>query len=144
MPGPAFVPSPPGAVTPISGFPTAPNPGGGAVYAVGEQNGPDAEVLIQQFTVPAAATQVLLSFEMFVNDWSGVGPIVDPTGLNPGVVNQHARVDLMLPGFPPFNTGAGVVNNYYIGVDALAPPNPYSPYVIDITPDVIRRFNTSQ
>jgi hypothetical protein len=80
---------------------------------------------------------------MFVNDQSGLGPIVDPTGLDPTTGgsfrdNQHARVDLMAAGSGPFSTAAGdVIANFYLGVDDVNTiPNPYTSYSFDITPQV--------
>lgn len=128
--------STPGAVTPISGFPTAVNSFGGSFYAVSDQTGPGAHTLMQSFTVLPGST-VALSFQMFVNDWSGMGPLVNPAGLdltaNP---NQHARVDILAGGAGAFDTGAGVLGNLYLGIDTGANPNAYTNYSFDITPFV--------
>jgi len=129
-----FYLSSPGAPTPDTLAPTAPNPSGGSCYAVSDQLGSGTHALSQSFTVPAEATSVDLFFRMFVNDPSGVGPIVDPAGLDhTGSPNQHARVDLLAAGSPPFDTGAGVLSNHYLGVDPGAPPNPYLTYGFDVT-----------
>jgi len=124
----------PGSTTPLSGASTAANPGGGSFYAVSDQAGPGTEAISQTFTVPPGTVQLLLSFEMFVDDPSGAGPIVDPAGLDhSGPPNQHARVDLLAPGSPPFDTGPRVLANYYLGVDAGSLPNPYASYLFDPT-----------
>ncbi len=135
----SFILSTPGVAMPTSGNPTSPNPVGGAFYAVTDQSAPAANALLQPFKVPAGATRVVLSFQMFVDNWSAGGGIVDPIGLDyTGPPNQHARVDILLPAAGPLDTGAGVVANYYLGVDPLfPPPNPYTPYSIDITANVI-------
>jgi hypothetical protein len=118
--------------TPLSGFPTV-GPAGGLFYAVSDQTGPGTHALSQSFTV-AAGSKVILAFDMFVNDWSDVGPIVDPCGLNHTCVpNQHARVDILAAGAGAFDTGAGVLANFYLGVDAGTDPNPYTHYSFDIS-----------
>ncbi len=119
--------------TPLSGSPTV-GPAGGSFYAVSDQNGPGAHVLLQSFTINPASTAIL-SFSMFVNDQSGVGPIVNPAGLdytaNP---NQHARVDILRAGADPFSTNpADVLANFYLNVDPFNNPNPYTNYSFDLT-----------
>jgi hypothetical protein len=105
--------------------------------------------LIQDFTVPALGPLdvVTLSFQMFVNDQSGLGPIVDPTGLDHTTGgtfndNQHARVDLLKGGAGDFSTApTDVLGNFYLGVDlprAFDPndnliPFPYTSYSFNIT-----------
>jgi len=127
----------PGAVTPISGFPTSASGGSahGSSYAVTDQTGPGTHSLIQSFTVAPGATSVILTFDMFVNDTSGVGPIVDSAGLDhTGDANQHARVDILTAAADAFDTGAGVLDNLFIGVDPFdSNPNPFTSYSFDIT-----------
>lgn len=123
----------PGSTAPVSGFATAPNPTGGAFYALTDQGGPGAYVLLQNFTVPTGATSVILSFQMFAND-QDTGPIVNPAGLDfTAGPNQHARVDVLSSAAGDFDTGAGVLGNFYLGVDPGADPNPYTSYSFDIT-----------
>ncbi|MEG3438229.1 PEP-CTERM sorting domain-containing protein [Pannus brasiliensis CCIBt3594] len=124
-----------GNTTPLSGFLTV-GPAGGSFYAVSDQTGPGAYSLTQTFTVPGAASSVVLSFRQFVNDWSGVGPIVNPAGLDFNAFpNQHARVDILRAGSNPFSTApADVLGNFYLGNDPRASnPNPYTAYNFDIT-----------
>lgn len=129
-----FVIAAPGAPTPTASFATAPNPAGGAAYALTDPIGPGTRALQQSFIFPGSANALDLSFQMFVNDQSGLGPIVDPTGLDHnGPANQHARVDVLAAGSPPFDTGAGVVGNLYLGVDPGPTPNPYLSYSFDLT-----------
>jgi hypothetical protein len=141
--GTPFAISSPGTPTPVGAFPTAPNPAGGAFYAVSDSNFPGAHVLIQNFTVPAGTPNVFVSFQLFVNDQSGLGPIVDPSGLDPTTGgafrdNQHARVDILRSGAGDFSTAAGdVVRNLYLGVDPVGNiPNPYTSYFFDLTPQL--------
>jgi hypothetical protein len=108
-------------------------PAGGLFYAVSDQTGPDAHVLFQTFTVVSPAASVILTFDMFVNDYDQ-GPIVNPAGLDVfASPNQHARVDILSAGTDPFDTGAGVLANFYLGVDPGSNPNPYTSYLFDIT-----------
>jgi hypothetical protein len=126
----------PGSTTPLSTQTTAANGAGGTSYAVSDQTGPGTHALTQTFTVPGPGT-VILTFQMFVNDQSGSGGIVDPVGLDhTGPPNQHARVDILTGAATPFDTGAGVLQNLYLGVDAGTPPNSYVSYSFDITTTV--------
>ena len=106
----------------------------GSFYAVSDSTGQGAQALLQTFMVPTGISAVTLSFDMFVNDWSGEGPIVNPVGLDYTVdPNQHARVDILSAGTPPLETGAGILQNLYLGVDLGFPPHTYTHYVFDIT-----------
>ena len=118
----------------LSGYATA-GPAAGTFYALSDQTGPGTHALTQSFGVPIGATSVILSFDMFVNDESGLGGVVDPAGLDHTISpNQHARVDLLSPTASPFATGAAdVLDNFYLGVGAGTSPNPYTKYVFDIT-----------
>jgi hypothetical protein len=127
-----------GTPTPMTGFPTSAlgvvgaTPAGG--YAVTDQGGPGAHALEQSFFVPGVASSVILTFDMFVNDQSGLGPIVNPAGLDyTASPNQHGRVDILSAGSLPLDTGMDVLANLYTGVDAGAIPNPFTRYTIDIT-----------
>ena len=107
----------------------------GDYYAVSDQNGPGTHVLEQEFTVPLSAATVSLSFDMFVNDFSSLGPLFDALGLDhTGGLNQHARVDLLTATADSFDTTSGVVTTFFMGVDPQAAnPNPYTNYTFDLT-----------
>ena len=118
---------------PLSGHTTV-GPADGLFYAVSDQSGPGAYVLWQTFTVASPAVSVILSFDMFVNDYYDQGPIVNPAGLDYTTgPNQHGRVDILSAGSDPFDTGAGVLANFYLDVDPGSDPNPYTSYLFDIT-----------
>jgi len=120
--------------------PTALNARGGLWYMQSRiwDDNPVTCTLSQSFTVPSAATRVRLSFQMYANDDSGTGPIVNPVGLDHTQgPNHHARVDLMTAAALPFDTGAGVIRNFYLGVDPGPLPNPWRDYEFDITGNVI-------
>lgn len=134
----------PGADTPaVNGFSfaTAPNALGGNSYAVSSSDSPGAHALLQNFTVLKPGEKVTLSFDMFVNDQSQIGPIVDASGLDyttGGTFddNQHARVDLLQVGAGDLSTApADVLANFYLGVDnpGGGVPNPYQSYSFDIS-----------
>src|SRR5262249_29912314 len=107
--GGGFFASTPGTPTPSSHHATAGNPSGGTTYAVSDENGPGVHILRQSFTVPAGATSVALSYQMFVNDFDG-GPIVNPAGLTTTAgPNQHARVDLLTSSAPATSTASADV-----------------------------------
>lgn len=120
--------------TPFSGHATV-GPAGGNFYAVTDQTGGGAHVLEQSFTAPTGTTSLILSFDMFMNDWDS-GPIVNPAGLDyTSGANQHARVDIMTALASAFSISlADVVANLVApGVDAGADPNAYTSYLFDIT-----------
>lgn len=121
--------------TPFSANATV-GPATGDYYAVSDQVGPGTHVLEQQFTVPVGSTSVVVAFDMFINDWSGQGPIVNVAGLDHNATpNQHARVDIMTALAGAFSTAGGdiVANLVAPGVDAGPDPNPYTAYLFDIT-----------
>lgn len=122
--------------TPLSGHATV-GPASGSYYAVTDQEEPAANALTQLFTVPAGAASVILLFDMFVNNWNEEGAIVNPAGLDyTAQPNQHARVDILTAGSGAFETGNGVLHNFYLGADPGDPataPNPYTHYLFDIT-----------
>jgi hypothetical protein len=123
----------PGTTTPLSSFATLAGAGTGAFYAVTDQPGAGVHALIQSFTVTPGST-VMLSFDMFVNDQSGAGPIVNPAGLTYlSGPNQYARVDILTAAAGAFDTGATVLANFYLGVDTPPNPNPFTSYAFDIT-----------
>ena len=130
-----------GITAPLSGTATV-GPFAGLQYAISDQGGPGAHFLTQTVNIPVGVTSATLSFQMFVNDQSGVGPIIDPTGLdfttggtnNP---NQHGRVDLMVGGTGVGLGLGGVLANLFIGNDPAATnPNPYTFYSFNILPIV--------
>lgn len=124
----------PGTTTPVSGFATAANAVGGSFYAVTDQTGPGTHALTQSFTVAPGASSVIFSFQMFANDQSGSAPIVNAAGLtHTAGANQHVRVDLLTGAATAFDTGAGVLANFFLGDDAGVNPNPYTSYSFDIS-----------
>jgi len=120
-----------GTTTPQSGLSTA-GPASGSFYAVSDGSGPEAHALIQSFTIPGPASSVVLSFSLFVNSLGG--SIVNPIGLDfTDGANQHARVDILKAGASAFDTGAGVLKNFYLGTDAGPNPNAYTNDTFNIT-----------
>ena len=115
---------------------TLPDPSEGTWYVVTNQEGMSTTALFQSFTVPSGDDEVRLSFDMYVYDQSGLGPI-DAGGLNHmGETNQHARVDILLAGSKTFDTGGGVVRNLYLDVDSDSTPLPFISYSFDLSGDV--------
>ena len=120
----------PGTATPLSGFLTEANPAGGSFYAVTDQEREGSRSLTQTIVVPVGS-QVILSFDYFVNDWNGPGPLGNVLDFNI-VPTQFATADILAAGAGPFDTGAGVVANLvYAGGDT--PPNAYTTFSQDIT-----------
>jgi len=104
----------------------------GLWYAVSDQGGPGTHSLMQAFNVDPSAS-VILAFDMFANDSDG-GPFVNPAGLDHTFApNQHVRVDILAAGSGAFDTGAAVLGNFYLGVDAGPDPHGFTHYSFDIT-----------
>lgn len=140
----SFVLIAPGADTPGgTTFATAPNAAGGSFFAVTASDNPGTHALLQNFVVPVNTVDLKLQFQMFVNDQSGAGAIVDPSGLdnrtggsNPTADNQFARVDILRAGASDFSTSAAdIVDSLYLGVDNAGgtTPNPFLSYSFDLT-----------
>ncbi len=129
-----------GGATPLSLNPTDDNPTGGNYYAVSDTNYPDAVALLQTVVIPKNYTSLDLSYDMFVNDWSGIGPVGQNYGLDytaGGTFNdmQYARVDLLSGTASALSTSAtDVVQNFYNGVDNAGgvPPNPWVQYSFNL------------
>lgn len=120
-----------------TGLPTVGPMPGGTNYAITDQAGADATLLAQTLTVDPTATQVLLSFDMFLNDQSGQGPV--GTGFNPVSegIKQFASVDILtLAEYNADPWSTTVVRNIFSGVAGGPGPNPYINYALDITGDV--------
>jgi MYXO-CTERM domain-containing protein len=119
-----------GTTTPQSGSSTV-GPASGTFYAVSDGNGSGAHALLQPFIVPGGST-VVLSFSLFVNSYGG--NFVNPIGLDfTDGANQHARVDILTAGASAFDTGAGVLRNFYLGTDSGSNPHAYANLSFDIT-----------
>ncbi|MDQ3252867.1 MAG: PA14 domain-containing protein, partial [Acidobacteriota bacterium] len=131
-----------GTALPLSGLTTV-GPRSGTFYAVNDQTGPGTHALLQTFTVPAGVSAMTLSFDMFANNY-GSSTIVNPIGLDHRRgPNQHARVDILSAEASPFDTGAGVLRNFYLGADPGSNPHPYTHYDFDIT-DLVGAGGTFQ
>ncbi len=121
--------------TPISNSLTV-GASSGTFYAVTDQNGPGTHALAQTFLVPLGATSVVLQFDMFMNDQSGAGPIVNPAGLDHTAgANQHARVDIMSSAAGAFSTALAdiMLNVVPPSIDVGANPHAYTTYVANLT-----------
>lgn len=123
----------PGTTVSPGGQGTAGNGAGGSFYAVSSQTGPGSYSLMQGFTVAPGATSVVLSFQMFANNWASATTVGAQGIDHNGAANQHARVDILAGGSGAFDLGSAVLQNLYIGADAGTDPNPYSTYSFDIT-----------
>jgi hypothetical protein len=107
--------------TPLTGNPTV-GPRGGSFYAVTDQFGPGSHALTQSFTV-AASTDYLLSFYMFVNDWTAP--------------QFGGQADLLTDGADPIS--GPPVSIFYHADTAVAggTPNGWVHTTLDITGDLM-------
>ena len=77
--------------------------------------------------MPENPESVIVSFDMFVNDWS------HRTSFNQ---QQHARVDIIKGDADHYDVDEGVIVNLYIGSDGGPIPNPFQRYEFEIAPFV--------
>lgn len=111
-------------------FPT-PGASDGLFYAVTSQGGPGTHAFSQTFSTGGPVTSATLSFDMFVQ--TNAAETINPAGLtHTAGPNQHARVDILSATASALDTGAGVLQNFYIGIDG-APTQPYTSYSFDVT-----------
>ncbi len=127
-----------GSAAPLSGNGLLVNATGGTMFALTDQGGPGAHALTQSFVVPVASPSVTMTFDMFLNDYSGLNPTVDPAGLDYSVPgpNQYARVDILTSTASPLSTAAiDIVTSVLFPVPAgLVGVNPWvSSPVFDLT-----------
>jgi hypothetical protein len=115
---------------------TLAGPSEGSYYTVTNQLDPSTTALLQSFTVPAGDDDVRLSFDMFVFDESGDGPIDAGVLDHTVATNQHARVDILSAVADTFDTGGGVIRNLYLDVDGDTPIVPYISYSFDLSSDL--------
>ena len=115
---------------PLNGRLTA-GPSSGTFYALADQSFLMASVLTQGFTVASGASRVVVSFDLFVNNYDNVVP--GPLDFNQG--SQFGTADLLTGTANPFSTApADVLQNFYQGADdPNNNPNPYVSYSFDIT-----------
>lgn len=99
-----------GTTTPLSAQ-TIEAPTEGTFAAVSDTSGATSNILFQDVSIPSGGGS--LSCDVFFNNQSGAN-------INAGNLdfesqpNQHARVDIMDPGAPIDDTGAGVLANLFI------------------------------
>jgi hypothetical protein len=111
------------SITPLNGFPTV-GPDGTTYYAVTDAYEPGSRALTQSFTVPVGTTSVVLSGDIFVNDWFG--------GSGTG-----GEVDVLAAGANPL-TGTPIVIAYGPADTSVSGgvPNGWVPFSLNITADV--------
>jgi hypothetical protein len=122
----------PGTTTPLSGMTTSAAGGSphGTTYAVSDQTGPGSHALTQPFTV-GPSSSVTLTWDMFINNYDG-GPT--GTGLDYTVVpTEVGRVDILTSAASPFDIGAGVLENCFLGGAPGGTPNPFATFSCNIT-----------
>jgi hypothetical protein len=121
---------------PISGETTV-GAASGNFYALSDQGGGGAYSLSQAITVAAGATSVILSWDMFANDYDS-GPIVGPLDYTGGA-REFATAQLLDSTAAPFLTApADVLSTFYAGQGATGNGpngvvNGYTHYTEDIT-----------
>jgi PEP-CTERM motif len=114
-------------VAPISGRAYAPNALGGEYFSITDQTGPGAYSLTQSFTL-ATSTKIVISFDMFANNWSGVN--INNGRLSSAGANQNAVVDILTGTAGAFTTNALdiVATLYGPGSDPIFGTNPWTSY----------------
>ena len=125
-----------GSRSPVTGnFPISTEGGVEGIFAVSD-SAPDSSgdfipnelALLQEFSVPSDATSVMLSLDVFVNDWSG------QSDFN---ASQSARIDIIPAGFDEFDTSeSAIVYNAYAGTDGGPVPVPFVQREFELLPFV--------
>jgi hypothetical protein len=118
-----------GVASPVNGFPV-PAPPEGVQAAMSDAMGPGSHVLYQDFVVPAVLADATLSYSLFVNN--GAFDFFTPATLDFSMVlNQRARVDIMLAAEDPFSM------NVLLNLFETAPGDPlvsgYTTHTHDLT-----------
>jgi hypothetical protein len=122
---------PTGSSGPISSLPTQTNPNGQNFFAMSDQGGPGSYSLTQSFTIGPKTTNVVVSFDLFANNYDG-GPFPG-RDFKAGAV-QNVEVDVLTGGADPFTTDPNdiVAVLYGPGADAGANPNPWTSYSVSL------------
>ena len=85
-----------------------------------------------------------LGYDFFITDFDG-RPIIYIIGIDhTGPANQHTRVDILTAAATPFNTGAGVLGTFFLGVDPQgSKPNRFTANLFDL-PAIVSAGGTFQ
>jgi hypothetical protein len=124
-----------GGNSPESGNSYALNPSGGNFFALTDAQGPGSYSLTQSFTVAAGTIDVVVSFDLFANNYA-IDTFIDTINgsrdFATPVLSQNAEVDILLGGADPFtNSAADIVKVLYgPGADTGPNPNPWTSYSI--------------
>ena len=117
-----------GSESPISGFQVTVPPEGLSA-AMTDQTGPGLHILYQDVQVPPGAT---LGFDLYIANRNGAFH-TPPTLSLSEVPNQQFRVDIMDPGAPIDDVGAGVLANVYRTEVGDPPESGYQRIVTDLS-----------
>ena len=122
----------PGTTRPVSGIPTLATGGipHGNFYAVSDQISFGSHVLLQTFNVPVGDTSVILTWDMFVNNYADSEVCCLPV-LAAG--DQIAKVDILTATASAFNDSGGVLQNCFVGAPPGFNPHPFASFACDIT-----------
>jgi len=127
-----------GTVSPVNGF-AVPAPPLGTTAAMTDSQGPGTHVLYQDFVVPAAPGNYLLSFALFLNSQNAFF-VPSPANLDfsTPALNQQFRADILASGADPFSVAAAdVLQNLY----QTLPANPTTSGYTTINRDVSAVLN---
>ena len=109
-------------------------PSGFAAMTTQSERG--SHLLYQDVTIPATASKVTLSFDLFIS--SSVGFSTPPSLDYLVKPNTQVRVDVMDPAAPVFDAGSGVLANVYQTKLGDVKYSPYQTFISDLTPFVGR------
>ena len=121
-----------GTASPLNGFPV-PTPPEGSYAAMTDSMNPSSQVLIQDFTVPANATSVTLSFDYVLNNLGPDYVPEDDLNFTDPNSNQQARVDLLPSTAGAFDTNDVLLNVFQTQSGDTLQPGVYQPFSEDIT-----------
>lgn len=124
-----------GTASPVNGD-AVPAPPGGVNAAMSDGGGPGSHVLYQDFAVSTAASQFVLSFDLFIGNRGGQFATPSPADLDFGInkANQQVRVDILKASAGPFSVAASDVLSALYQSNAGDPlVAGYTKYSFDIT-----------
>lgn len=126
-----------GTMSPVTGMPV-PAPPQGSNAAMTDAEGGGSHVLYQDFMQATPVASAVLSFDLFIGNRADAFYVPDPPTLDwaatPTLLNQQARVDILMGGTDPFSLAVG---DLLMNLFATDPGDPlvsgYHHFAVDIT-----------
>ncbi|HYP09321.1 MAG TPA: PEP-CTERM sorting domain-containing protein [Bryobacteraceae bacterium] len=122
-----------GTVTPVTGIPVA-SPPEGSNAAMTDAEGPGSHVLYQDFVVPTAVANALLTFSLYINNGAPAFETPNTLDFATPTLNQQVRVDIVRATAEPFSVNpADILMSVYRTQVGDALQSGYTPISVDVT-----------